>query len=199
MVLHTVEFESQDELLNVCDFEAAWGALRSLGERFVVIFNGGKDAGASLNHKHMQVIPRSGHGGLEALVESSANGALRNARMLCWSGNGNADGDLVSATLDAVPFRLAVGALPDSPDGEALHELFVILRRELALEAHQAYNMVLYHHHMVVIPRRTANIDGIDANAAGMTGDVWCSSEDQFKEWQRVGPMKLLQEFGVPR
>jgi hypothetical protein len=108
------------------------------------------------------------------------------------------DDYLDNAALKAVPFQLAAGALPDSPDGKSLQELFAKLRKECDL-VDQAYNMILYHHHMVVIPRRTANIDGIDANAAGMTGDVWCSSEAQFEEWKRRGPMQWLQDFGVPK
>jgi hypothetical protein len=108
------------------------------------------------------------------------------------------DTDTVAANLEAVPFRLSAGALPKNPDGESLQQLFASLRTKLDLKPDQHYNMILYHHHMIVIPRRTANIDGIDANAAGMTGDVWCSSEAQYKEWQRIGPMQLLQQFGVP-
>ena len=164
----------------------------------MVIFNGGKDAGASLNHKHMQVIPRAGHSGLESLLLAADEGAqgaypghlLR--RRICI------DVRTVTPGLDAVPLRLAVGASPRNPDGESLQRLFATLREELEITSDQPYNMILYHHHMVVIPRRTANIDGIDANAAGMTGDVWCSSEAQYEEWLRIGPMQLLQQFGVP-
>lgn len=71
MVLHTVEFEPQDELLNAEDFQAAWSALWSLGAHYMVIFNGGKDAGASLNHKHLQLLPRPEGAGLEALLGTS--------------------------------------------------------------------------------------------------------------------------------
>ena len=71
LVLHTIDFESQDEILNVDDFNAAWLALTSLGDKYMVIFNGGKDAGASLNHKHLQVLPRPGKGGLETLLSDS--------------------------------------------------------------------------------------------------------------------------------
>jgi hypothetical protein len=83
---------------------------------------------------------------------------------------------------------LSAGALPRNPNGESLQQLFATLRKELDLKPDQPYNMILYHHHMV----------GIDANAAGMTGDVWCSSEAQYEEWLRIGPMQLLQQFGVP-
>ena len=75
MVLHTMEFENQDELLNAYDFQAAWLALTALGGQYMIIFNGGKDAGASLNHKHMQVIPRAGHSGLESLLLGPEEGA----------------------------------------------------------------------------------------------------------------------------
>ena len=59
--------------------------------------------------------------------------------------------------------------------------------------------MILVRGHMVVIPRRTADIDGVQANAAAMLGLVYCSSEEQYREWLRRGPMRLLAEFGVPR
>jgi ATP adenylyltransferase len=75
MVLHTIEFEPQDDLLNAHDFNAAWRALTTLGVKYMVIFNGGKDAGASLNHKHMQVIPRADHSGLETLLQGAEDGA----------------------------------------------------------------------------------------------------------------------------
>jgi len=164
----------------------------------MVIYNGGKDAGASLNHKHMQVVPRSGHSGLESLLQDPEDGAQgpHLSRVQCEV----VRTDLRTAMPDLgnVPFCLSAGALPLKPDGESLQQLFTSLRKKLELKPEQPYNMVLYHHSMVVIPRRTANIDGIDANAAGMTGDVWCSSEAQYEEWQRIGPMELLQQFGVP-
>lgn len=75
MVLHTTEFEPQDELLNADDFQAAWLALSSLGDKHTVIFNGGKDAGASLNHKHLQVVPRSEKAGLGVLLETTQHDA----------------------------------------------------------------------------------------------------------------------------
>lgn len=198
MVLHTIEFEPQDDLLNAHDFNAAWLALTALGDRYMVIFNGGEDAGASLNHKHMQVIPRAGHSGLESLLQSAEDGAEGAYFGLCIVSRICIDIGTVSSGLEDVPFRLSVGALPKNPDGESLQQLFIALRTKLDLKPDQPYNMILYHHHMIVIPRRTANIDGIDANAAGMTGDVWCSSEAQYEEWLRIGPMQLLQQFGVP-
>ena len=60
-VLHTVEYEHQDQGLNDKDLRAGWAALQALGDGYMVIFNGGEEAGASVAHKHLQVIPKAGH------------------------------------------------------------------------------------------------------------------------------------------
>ena len=206
MVLHTVDFESQDELLNPGDFDAAWSALGALGRGYLVIFNGGKDAGASLNHKHLQVVPRAERGGLEGLLGADeGGGGMFYRRWGVAMQNMEGRGPLttihagLSNRLKEVPFSLAARSLPSRPEGGVLNALFLDMREELRLRPGDAYNMVLYHHHMLVIPRRTANIDGVDANAAGMTGMVWCSSEEQYQEWLRRGPMEWLLDFGVPK
>ena len=51
LVLHTVEYEPQTDGLTVDDFEAAMDALRQMGDDYMVIFNGGKDAGASVGRR----------------------------------------------------------------------------------------------------------------------------------------------------
>ncbi|KAM0715551.1 hypothetical protein Q7P37_009049 [Cladosporium fusiforme] len=181
MVLHTVEFESQDELLSVDDFHAAWLALSSMGDRYMVIFNGGKDAGASLNHKHLQVLPRPSSAGLGTLLEVS-----------------NGENSYLSKLKD-VPYRLATRKLPLHPTGVVLQETFHSLRRDLGLEPGSPYNMIIVSQRMIVIPRRTADIEGVQANAAGMIGVVYCSSEEQYQAWLQRGPMQLLQKFGVPK
>ena len=60
-MLHTVEYAQQDEGLEDADLRAGWEALAALGEGFMVIFNGGVEAGASVAHRHLQVIPKAGH------------------------------------------------------------------------------------------------------------------------------------------
>lgn len=78
-----------------------------------------------------------------------------------------------------------------------MQETFHALREEAGLQPGSAYNVIIVSHHMIVIPRRTADIDGIQANAAGMIGLVYCSSEDQYQSWLQRGPMDLLQQFGI--
>lgn len=58
LILHTREFQSQTDLLREADFQASLRVLEQLGDRYMVIFNGGPDAGSSVAHKHLQVFPR---------------------------------------------------------------------------------------------------------------------------------------------
>lgn len=98
-----------------------------------------------------------------------------------------------------MPFRCAVGMIPEQANGSTLHKLFQRLREEADLKPGVAYNMILVAGHMIVIPRRTADIDGIQANAAAMIGVVYCSSQGQYESWVREGPMEMLERFGVPK
>ena len=58
MILHTQDFQSQTDALTEADFEASLSVLEQLGSRYMVIFNGGPDAGSSVAHKHLQVFLR---------------------------------------------------------------------------------------------------------------------------------------------
>lgn len=57
-VLHTNTFEPQSDFLNAQDLDAAWQVLSRLGPSYIAIYNCGVEAGSSLGHKHLQLIPR---------------------------------------------------------------------------------------------------------------------------------------------
>lgn len=98
-----------------------------------------------------------------------------------------------------MPYRVAVGTIPEQANGVALQNLFYSLCDEADVKLAMAYNMILVGGRMIVIPRSTADIDGIQANAAAMIGVVYCSSQEQYESWVREGPMKMLERFGVPK
>lgn len=57
-VLPTAEYRSQEEFLNQTDFQAAWSVVRRLRSPFFAIYNCGINAGRSVEHKHLQVLPQ---------------------------------------------------------------------------------------------------------------------------------------------
>lgn len=69
-VLHTIEFEMQQTLLSRADLSALWHVLDSLHSEHFAIFNCGVDAGASVGHKHMQVLPHPGRSEFEMFPDS---------------------------------------------------------------------------------------------------------------------------------
>ncbi|KAK6434209.1 hypothetical protein LTR95_009613 [Oleoguttula sp. CCFEE 5521] len=60
LILHTLEYESQREGLTLRDVDATWQVLRMLGPSYMAIFNGGPEAGGSIAHKHVQIMPKPG-------------------------------------------------------------------------------------------------------------------------------------------
>ena len=55
LLIVTREFEEQESLLNYQDFQAMWACLREIDG--LIFYNGGKIAGASQRHKHLQLVP----------------------------------------------------------------------------------------------------------------------------------------------
>src|ERR687886_573732 len=55
LLIVTREFEEQDTLLTLQDFEAMWACLAEFDG--LAFYNGGKTAGASQRHKHLQLVP----------------------------------------------------------------------------------------------------------------------------------------------
>lgn len=58
MILHTLDVQSQKDMLTEADFQACLDVMKQMGERYMCIFNGGPDAGSSVAHKHLQVFQR---------------------------------------------------------------------------------------------------------------------------------------------
>ena len=78
MILHTRDFQAQTEMLTEADFEASVDVLTRLGDRYMVIFNGGPDAGSSVAHKHLQVFLRPEWRNVaDEIVDGKRDGALR--------------------------------------------------------------------------------------------------------------------------
>ena len=55
LLIVTREFESQDDVLNIDDFSALWSVLSEMDG--LAFYNGGKSAGSSQPHKHLQLVP----------------------------------------------------------------------------------------------------------------------------------------------
>lgn len=70
-VLPTLEFEPQSTPLNRSDTYAISDTLIRLDGDYMAIFNCGADAGASVGHKHTQIIPRPTNDGFSLFPDNA--------------------------------------------------------------------------------------------------------------------------------
>jgi ATP adenylyltransferase/5',5'''-P-1,P-4-tetraphosphate phosphorylase II len=166
------------------DLAASWEVITTMKNEYIMLYNCGQAGGCSRLHKHMQIIP---HG---------------NARLQLWPD---------SAELrEKVPFQW----FPHYFQGiNQNSQLLIDTYRRLLAQAEAAlgfggsgtpktaipHNVILHERWMVVIPRRSAGVKSVAANAAGMLGMVWVSSQECLDEWLFLGPQHVLRECGVPR
>lgn len=164
-------------MLTEADFHASWDVLRQLGDRYMVIFNGGPDAGSSVAHKHLQVFPRPDW---RTIID-----------------------DMIKEPSTVIlPFQNRVAALQTATRYGALFSLYQSMCKELDIENGTAHSMILVKEWLAVIPRSGATIAGeiednlLQGGANAMIGMLWMKTPEQFDNWQTYGPMKVLTEFG---
>ncbi|KAK5937782.1 hypothetical protein PMZ80_009911 [Knufia obscura] len=177
MILHTRDFQAQTELLTLDDFEASSDVLRRLGERYMVIFNGGPDAGSSVAHKHLQVFLRPGWGSV-------------------------ADGIVGGGCEVRLPFEHRLARAPQGLQADGLFGMYKDMCRELSISSGDAHNLLLVKEWMMVVPRSTGSIQGeipdapLQGGGNALIGMLWLKSYDQLENWKRYGPMNVLTDFG---
>jgi ATP adenylyltransferase/5',5'''-P-1,P-4-tetraphosphate phosphorylase II len=196
-VIPTNTFEPQRDLLNTGDIAAVWEVIRGVdSQHHIGIFNCGVEAGSSVGHKHLQVIPvpeRNTHSFLTVLYDQILTGAYRGE----WSAP-----DTIHSLVGA-PFKHAAWYIPQEREVEAaeLHAVWNRLCEAVGIKQGDAHNLLLTTDLIVAIPRRKAwmgsGVGEFAANAACMAGVVWCKTEDQYNAWMAYGPMRALREFGV--
>ncbi|EAW17314.1 putative phosphorylase [Aspergillus fischeri NRRL 181] len=186
LLLTCDSYRRQHEPLTVEDFAAIQSVLSSSKERQLVIYNCGPIAGASRNHKHVQILPRPAH---------------------LFPDDPNFDPEVI-------PFQYGLRYLggpdfenPDYPSklSESYQELLAEAKASPANssdsnnEGYFPHNVALVREWIIVIPRRSNNFEDISANAAGMMGSVWLKSEEELDRWKQVGSTKALAGLGFPR
>lgn len=197
LLIVTREFERQEALLTLADFEALWacmGEFDALG-----FYNGGEVAGASQGHKHLQMVPLP-------LAEDGPSVPME-------------------PLLFATDFKDAIGVVPGLPFANAYNRLAldqVTDPRAAASVTHKRYrdmlaavgiasietpdgprqsapyNLLVTRAWMLLVPRSRECIDGIPANALGYAGSLFVRDREQLATIRRRGPLTVLREAAVP-
>ena len=222
MVIVTNEFESQLDPLTVKDMEAVWKCIVDLGG--LAFYNGGKLAGASQPHKHMQFMPTPlVSGSIYDLPIESILAPLDPAHSGPPSSNtlaSTAQSSIPLAhfkTLDIIvhpslPFYNLFASIPDSllssPDAPSiLHETYLQMVRlaeavyeRNSVEKPYCFNMLFMKRWMLFVPRSKECLGDttISINSMGFAGTFFVKSNEHLEVVKRVGPMGVLKALTLP-
>jgi ATP adenylyltransferase len=187
LLLVTREFEDQQRLLSLADFEALLACMAqypSLG-----FYNGGAASGASQAHKHLQLVP---------LPLAPEGPAIPVQPLL--------DAARFEAGYGTVPgFRFAHLLSPRPPSPEQTRELYLAMLRRAAippweaqdgLRQSAAYNLLLGPAWMLLVPRTREFFDGISVNALAYAGSFFVRDARQLARIRQAGPLAALAAVG---
>jgi ATP adenylyltransferase len=194
LLIVTRAFEEQETLLTLQDFEAMWACLAEIDG--LAFYNGGKLAGASQRHKHLQLVPLP-------LIPEGARIPIEPviAGTQFEEGVGTAPG---------FPFAHAIAKFDsqcvESPRGAASYTLerYRIMLQHLGLmteESNQqkgAYNLIATREWMLIVPRSQDEFESIPVNSLGFAGALLVRSEQQMQLLRDCSPMTVLKNVAVP-
>jgi ATP adenylyltransferase len=197
LLLVTREFEPQEMLLNRADFEAMWGCLQQFDG--LGFYNGGKEAGASQRHKHLQLVPLP-------IASDGPRMPLDPAIISATVVDG-------VGTIAAFPFDCAVTFF--EPDlfnhpleaAEITLKSYLKLLATLGLEAEETdpkqpgpYNLLMTRDWMLIVPRSQESFESISINSLAFAGSLFVRNSQEMQLLKEVGPLKILETVGrVPR
>jgi ATP adenylyltransferase len=190
LLIVTDEFEHQETLLTEEDFTALCWCLREYDA--VGFYNGGREAGASQMHKHLQLVPK---------------GEVANGQQLPLEKvlpKANQQGIL---RLGVFPFAHAFSWLewPSSIEqaGKLVTEVYRQLLTEVGIQPlvnlegdrqSAPYNLIVTRDWMLLIPRSAECSNQISINALGYLGSLFIPQPDLLDIIRTAGPIALLAE-----
>ncbi|WP_353932093.1 DUF4922 domain-containing protein [Okeanomitos corallinicola TIOX110] len=183
LLIITRAFEEQESLLTVEDFTAMWAVLGDVDG--LVFYNGGKIAGASQRHKHLQIVPITKN-------EIPITPLLAAAKFK--------DG---IATIPGLPFLHAFTTFEPEESPEVTLAKYYALLEVVGIEAVDnskqsgAYNFLATREWMLIVPRSQEEFESISINSLGFAGALLVRNSQQMQLVKDIGPMNILKNVAL--
>ncbi len=193
LLIITRQFEAQETWLTQADFDAMWLGLAEIDG--LVFYNGGKLAGASQRHKHLQLVPFP-------LVPDGINLPIEPA-------------------IASIQFNNSIGIIPEFPFVHAIAsfnpdwinhpseaaiftlELYFELLAKVGLSVGDnpfqsgAYNLLATRNWMMIVPRSQEKFEGISINSLGFAGGLLVKNSEQLQALKSYNPLTVLKQVGL--
>jgi len=191
LLIITRKFEKQDMLLTLADFEALWLCMAEY--EGLVFYNGGREAGASQDHKHLQMVP---------LPLAPEGPAIPIEPLLA-----NAPRQGIG-TIPGLPFQHAFVRLgPDlatAPREAAIKtfDLYGSLLQRVHMSTWSAhgptrqscpYCLIITREWMLLVPRSREHFEDISFNSLAFAGSLFIRDHHQLDRLKAVGPLQALR------
>ncbi len=189
LLIVTRAFEEQTDLLNLEDFMALWFCMQEI--EGLAFFNGGKIAGASQRHKHLQLIPLPFVPNVMHLPLDKAIARITFNNSL--------------GTIDSFPFRHGIASLDIAPDhsveaaAQIMLQCYRALLNQVGLQLNDhlrqqpgAYNLLATRNWMLIVPRSRESFQNIAINSLGFAGSLFVRDRASLELLKELTPLKLL-------
>ena len=189
LLIVTRDFEEQTDLLNLPDFNALSRCLQEVDG--LAFFNGGKLAGASQRHKHLQLIPLPFLNNVVHLPIDKAIASIDFKNSL--------------GKLNSFPFRHGVATIEMPSDSSIEASAKTMMQKYLALinyvgldcdpqtkQQPGAYNFLATRKWMMIVPRSQESFQNISINSLGFAGSLFVRDRTALELLRELTPIKLL-------
>ncbi|WP_017662603.1 ATP adenylyltransferase family protein [Baaleninema simplex] len=184
LLIVTRHFEHQEIWLTTSDFKAMQVCLQQIDG--LAFYNGGREAGASQKHKHLQLVP---------LPMMPDGGRLPIERAIART---QYDGDI--GQTPSFPFPHVIAPLTPDTDAETVLQTYYRLLNAVNLldgeptteRQTKPYNLLATREWMMVVPRVRDRFEGISVNALGFAGALLVRDETQLQQLKNSKPLEIL-------
>lgn len=181
----TRAFESQENWLNLADFEALKKCLSEVGG--LGFFNGGKVAGSSQPHKHLQVLPTEENPlPIEQAIASLEKEIIVRSPLL--------------------PYHHAILRWQTFPTPQQISENYHQLLNAVGITSDRQqgtqtapYNFLCTREWMMLVPRSQEKYANISVNSLGFAGSLLVKDTATLDQLIEISPIKLLSIVGLSR
>ncbi|MTJ06513.1 phosphorylase [Anabaena sp. UHCC 0204] len=185
LLIITRAFAEQESLLTLEDFTAMWACLEEF--EGLVFYNGGKLAGASQRHKHLQIVPF-------AETDIPISPLIKSTKLANSLGN-----------IPEFPFLHAFTTLDSGESAEVTLKKYHTLLENVGIKPLEnniqsgAYNLLITREWMLIVPRQCEEFADISINSLGFAGALLVKNQQQMQLLKDIKPINILSKVAFTK